>query len=146
MSLRFEYDGASDVFTIEGIRYDGHLLRTFGIAQPGAAFRVEANAEGVLTLRDVREDLERVEDRVEEARAVARSAEEQRHQQEQAAQALIAALVDRCGGSATLLESDVKAALRLQLVRERLGGGAGIRFRTTRPAKDPKPKGTHSAP
>lgn len=54
-TLQFQYDQQTDILTIEGIRYSGEMFRQLGGVLPeGNAFVVEARADGVLCVRDLR--------------------------------------------------------------------------------------------
>lgn len=54
-TLQFDYDKENDILTVEGIRYSGVLFRQLGETLPvGNAFVIEARADGVLCIRDLR--------------------------------------------------------------------------------------------
>lgn len=50
--LRFEYDEATDIITIEGARYAGRLFRELGEEgmKPGSLFRLLRRDDGVITI------------------------------------------------------------------------------------------------
>lgn len=51
---QLDYDPASDVLTIEGVRYSGVLFRGLGMIRPSdRPFQIVAREDGVITLRDV---------------------------------------------------------------------------------------------
>ena len=54
--LRYEYDEATDVMIIEGVRYSGALLRGWGRDgfPVGMCIRIKSRDDGVLTVETIR--------------------------------------------------------------------------------------------
>ena len=53
MSLNFAYDKAIDVFTIEGVKWAGELLRAMGVYgfPSGAVFRIERRDDDIVSIK-----------------------------------------------------------------------------------------------
>jgi hypothetical protein len=56
--LEYEYDKAMDVFTVEGIRYSGELLRTGLQTRPDTLLRIVKNEDGIVVVQSYRVNLE----------------------------------------------------------------------------------------
>lgn len=57
--LSVQYDHATDVLTVEGVRYSGVLFRSLGICETGKWMKVVERKDGVLTVLNVTDELSR---------------------------------------------------------------------------------------
>lgn len=68
MSIKLEYDGASDTLTIEGVKYAGDVFRSFAVMKLGTWMRIESRTGGVLHVRRVDDKTDRIFDAIAEVK------------------------------------------------------------------------------
>lgn len=60
--LNVEYNLHTDVLTVDGVRYSGHLFRTLALCEPGTWLRFEDRCDGAVTVFTPSPQLERAFD------------------------------------------------------------------------------------
>lgn len=63
-ALNIEYDSDRDLLKIDGMIYAGTLFRALSLAEPGTWLRIVSRGNGVLTVRQVPEDVGRTFDAI----------------------------------------------------------------------------------